>query len=147
MNASRPLFRTARTAGRIGGAGLCCALLAGCIGNPFKDAKVDPNSAVAADVTRITREPAKFPTFASIPNPPADVRPPRQYRQSAQAVLAAGESLREATEPQTWTLHGTEAFAEAARREAAAPPPIGANTGAEAFVREQRERATPPPPR
>jgi hypothetical protein len=147
MNASRPLFRTARTVGRISGAGVCCALLAGCIGNPFKDAKIDPSSPVAADVARITREPAKFPTFASIPNPPTDVRPPRQYRENAQAVLAAGESLRQATEPDTWTLQGTEAFAEAARREAAAPPPVSPSSGADAFVREQRERATPPPPR
>jgi hypothetical protein len=147
MNAPRALFRIAGTAGRIAVAGLGCALLAGCIGNPFKDAKVDPNSAVAADVARITRGPAKFPTFASIPNPPKDVRPPRQYRENAQAVLAAGEALREATEPETWTLQGTEAFAEAARREAVAPPPVESNSGADAFVREQRERATPPPPR
>jgi hypothetical protein len=147
MNASRALFPTFVTAARVAGAGIGCALLAGCIGNPFKDAKVDPASPVAGDVARLTRQPAKYPAFASIPKAPTDIRAPRQYRESAEKILAEGEALREATEPGTWTLQNTEAFAAAARKEAG-PPPAADDAGqTDAFVREQRQRATPPPPR
>jgi hypothetical protein len=137
----------ASAAGRIVGVGVSCAALAGCIGNPFQDAKVDPSSPVAADVARLTRQKAEYPTFASIPKAPTDIRPARQFNESARQVLAEGEALRVATEPGTWTLQGTEDFAEAARREAAAPAPIAPSGQTEAFAREQRQRATPPPPR
>lgn len=147
MNASRALFRTLSVGGRVAGVGIGCALLAGCIGNPFKDAKVDPASPVAADVTRMTRQEGKYPTFADIPAAPKDIRPARQYRESAEQVLAEGEALKAATAPDTWTLEGTEAFAEAARKDAAPPPPVSAAGQTEAFAREQRQRATPPPPR
>ncbi|PZQ58273.1 MAG: hypothetical protein DI570_18110 [Phenylobacterium zucineum] len=124
-----------------------CALLAGCVGNPFKDAKVDPASPIAEDVARITRQPTKFPTFASIPTPPTDVRPLAQYGRDARSVMAAGEALNNATAPGTWVLDGTDDFASKARQDAGPqiePPKPG---DAEAFARALRERATPPPPR
>lgn len=147
MNAPRPHFPTvARIA-----APLClvaaCGLLSGCVGNPFKGAQVDPSSPVAADVARLQRKPTKFPSFASIPNPPTDIRPLAQYGRQAQAVVASGEAIQTATAPGTWTLQNSEAFAAAARREAGPqlqPPAPGT---AEAFAKEQRQRATPPPPR
>ncbi|WP_296599738.1 hypothetical protein [Phenylobacterium sp.] len=122
-------------------------MLTGCVGNPFKDAKIDPTSAVAGDVARITRQAGKFPTFASIPKKPTDIRPLAQYGQDARSVLAQGDALTEATAPGTWTLQGTDAFAEKARQDAGPqlePPKPG---DADAFARELRERATPPPPR
>jgi len=122
-------------------------LLSGCIGNPFKDSKVDPASPVAADVARMTRQPGKFPTFASIPKKPTDIRPLAQYGADANAILAQGEALTQATAPGTWTLQGTDDFAEKARKDAGPqiePPKPG---DAEAFARSLRERATPPPPR
>jgi hypothetical protein len=147
MNVPRPLFPNAPT-----GAKACvvlagCGLLAGCIGNPFRDAKIDPASPVATEVAQLTRQPAKSPTFASIPNPPKDVRPAAQYGRDVKRVLAAGDALERATAPETWTLQGTEAFAETARKQAgpAVEPPKAGQ--ADAFAREQRERATPPPPR
>jgi hypothetical protein len=147
MNASRPHFPIfARIAGMLCAAA-AGALLSGCVGNPFKGAQIDPNSPVAADVARLTRQPAKFPSFASIPKPPTDIRPLAQYGRQAQAVDAAGEAVQVATAPDTWTLQNSEAFAAAARR-AAGPqlePPTPGN--AEAFAKEQRQRATPPPPR
>lgn len=124
-----------------------CGLLAGCVGSPFRDARVDPASPVAADVARLTRGEQQFPTFASIPKPPEDIRPLAQYGQSAEAVLAAGESLVAATAPSTWTLQGTEDFAEEARRDAGPEYEAPTPGDAEAFARELRERATPPPPR
>jgi hypothetical protein len=128
----------------VGGA---CLIVAGCAGVPFTDAKIDPASPVAADVAKMTRQDAKFPTFAGIPGKPKDVRPVAQYGQDARSVLAQGDALIAATQPSTWTLQGTEAFAERGRAAAGPqiePPKPG---DAEAFARELRERATPPPPR
>jgi hypothetical protein len=135
-NAARPL---AVVAG--------CALLSACVGNPFSDARIDPASTVAPDVARLTREDVKFPTFASIPNPPKDVRPVAEYGRRADAVVAAGEAVTQATAPGTWTLDGTDAFAEKARRDAGPQLEPPTSSDAEAFARELRERATPPPPR
>ena len=124
-----------------------CALLAGCVGNPFQDAKIDPASPVAADVARITRQPTKPPTFAGIPKPPTDIRPLAQYGRDARSIVVAGDALERATAPGTWTLQGTDDFATKARQDAGPqiePPKPG---DAEAFARALRERATPPPPR
>ncbi len=147
MNAPRPLFPCAATLLRpviVGGA---CLLVTGCIGNPFQDTPVDPASPVAADVARMTREAGPYPTFAGIPKTPKDIRPLAQYGRDARAILAEGAALERATAPGTWTLQGTDQFAEKARRDAGPqiePPKPG---DAEAFARELRERATPPPPR
>ena len=144
MNASRlPFLSAARSSVLVG----ACLVIAGCTGVPFTDAKIDPASPVAADVARMTRQDAKFPTFAGIPPKPKDVRPVVQYGRDARSVLAAGDALVTATAPSTWTLQGTEAFAEKSRSDAGPqmePPKPG---DAEAFARELRERATPPPPR
>lgn len=151
MNASRPLLPTAArvvtclAAYIVAGAG--GLMLSGCVGTAFGDAKIDPNSAVAGDVARMTRQGGRFPTFADIPKPPKDLRPVAQYGQDAHAVLAAGEALTQATAPGTWTLDGTDTFAERARDDAGPQfdPPDPAES--EAFAREVRERAKPPPPR
>ncbi len=143
MNAPRrPFSILARSA-----AVVACAAVGGCVGAPFQDAKVDPTSPVAADVARITRTGGPFPTFAGIPKAPTDIRPLAAYGREARAILAEGAALEAATAPGTWTLEGTDAFAEKSRRDAGpqiAPPTPG---DAEAFARALRERATPPPPR
>lgn len=147
MNASRPLFP------RIPGVASALAiaagstLLSGCVGNPFAETKIDPASPVAGDVARMTRQDGKFPTFASIPKAPTDIRPLPQYGRDAKSILAEGAAIEQATAPGTWTLNGTDDFADKARRDAGPqiePPKPG---DAEAFARELRERATPPPPR
>ena len=147
MNASRPLFPTIPGVGTALAIAVGSALLSGCIGNPFKDTKIDPASPVAADVARMTRQDGKFPTFASIPKAPTDIRPLAQYGRDARAVLAEGAALDAAVAPGTWTLQGTDNFAAKALKDAGPqiePPKPG---DAEAFARALRERATPPPPR
>lgn len=146
MRASRSTLSTLRLPVSLAAAA-ACALLGGCLGSPFGDARIDPSSPVSADVARLTRGDQPFPTFASIPKPPDDIRPLAEYGESAQAVLAAGEALVAATAPSTWTLENTDAFADKAREDAG-PQYEGREPGdAEAFARELRERATPPPPR
>lgn len=151
MNAPRPLFPNVRrasrlllSAGAVGGAGM---LLAGCIGNPFVDAKVDPASPVAAEVTRIARTNTDYPSFSDIPAIPQDLRPVGLYGREAQAVKLAGEKLVRETAPETWTLKNTESFAAEAQRDAGPTFEEGPQRDPEAFARELRERATPPPPR
>ena len=147
MNALRPLFPSVIRPFRPAIASGAALLMAGCIGNPFQDTPVDPASPVAPDVARMTRGEGKYPTFASIPKPPKDIRPVAQYGRQADAILAEGAALERATAPGTWTLQGTDDFAEKARRDAGPqiePPKPGE---VEAFARELRERATPPPPR
>jgi uncharacterized protein (DUF1800 family) len=124
-----------------------CALVGGCVGSPFGDARIDTASPIAPEAARLTRQDAKFPTFADIPKPPTDLRPLPQYGESATQVLAAGQQVIAATQPGTWTLQNTDSFAEKARQDAGPqlePPTAG---DADAFARELRERATPPPPR
>ena len=147
MTSSRPYFPTTCKASAWFLTMSVSVLLAGCVGAPFTDARIDPSSPIAAEAARLTRQPGKLPTFASIPKAPTDLRPAAQYGRSAQQVLAAGDALVAATEPSTWTLQGTDAFAEKGRRDAGPQlePPSPAD--AEAFARELRERATPPPPR
>ncbi len=147
MNASRPLFPTAPGVANALALLAGSILLSGCAGNPFAESKIDPASPVAGEVARLSRSDGKFPTFASIPKAPTDIRPLAQYGQDASAILAAGAALERATAPGTWTLDGTDDFATKARRDAGPqiePPKPG---DAEAFARELRERATPPPRR
>ena len=123
-----------------------CTLLNGCVANPFGDAQVDPRSPVAAEVARVANSTKPYPTFASIPPVPKDVRAPAQYGRQVRAIDAARDDLMAKTAPETWELTNTEAFAAGARRDAgqeAAPSDTGATA---AFATTQRKRATPPPP-
>jgi hypothetical protein len=123
-----------------------CALVAGCIGNPFADARIDPSSPVAADVARVANASAPYPTFASIPAKPKDLRPVRQYGRDAQAMEQARADLEQKTAPETWSLQDTDAFAAQAQRDAGREAAPQANGDTAAFANSQRKRATPPPP-
>jgi hypothetical protein len=149
MYASARLFsirrHLRRAATLIAGVG-ACALLSACIGNPFADAKVDPDSPIASEVAKVAHEDRAYPTFASIPSVPKDLRPVRQYGREAQAIEQARADLEQKTAPETWSLTGTEAFAAKGRQDTgqeAAPTPSGATAD---FATTQRKRATPPPP-
>lgn len=138
--------RQMRLAAQLLAGAAACAALCGCVGNPFEDAKVDPRSPVAAEVAKSVRPDAAYPTFASIPPIPKDVRPHRQYGKAAAEIQQTRAALDRATADDTWTLNNTEAFAADAR--AAAGPELAPGTQAdtEAFAKDLRKRATPPPP-
>jgi hypothetical protein len=129
------------------GCAATAALLAGCAGNPFAEAKVDANSAVAEDVARMAHESRDFPTFADIPPPPSAQRPLASWGQAADQLEVARANVEAATAPSTWTLTGTERFVARARSQVG--PDIGpiesTTPSSEAFAKELRERATPPP--
>lgn len=151
MNAPLRLFACSSLGASARGLLACAAtavLLTGCMSNPFAEAKVDPNSAVAEDVARMARESHTYPSFADIPPPPAGQRPIASWGKAADQLEVAGAQLERNTAPNTWTLGGTDRFV--ARARAQAGPDIetgGASTtpSSEAFAKELRERATPPP--
>lgn len=138
----RPLRQAARL---IAGAG-ACALVTGCIGNPFEDAKVDPQSPVAGEVARLAHADRAYPTFASIPPMPKDLRPAGQYGRAAKTLEQARADLEQKTAPENWSLSATEGFAAQARAEAGHEAAPEASGEANAFANSQRKRATPPPP-
>lgn len=123
-----------------------CAMLSACVGNPFRDAKVDPRSPIAAEVARSVRSDAPYPTFASIPPVPKDVRPHKQYGQAADQVEKAKADLVRATADNTWTLNDSETFAQQARSAAGPELTPAEQADTEAFAKDLRKRATPPPP-
>jgi hypothetical protein len=122
-----------------------CVMLSACFSNPFKDAKVDPRSPIAAEVARTVRPDAPYPTFAGIPPIPKDVRPHKQYGQAADQIEQAAAAVNRATAANTWTLSDSETFA--ARARAAAGPELAPAepSDTEAFAKDLRKRATPPP--
>jgi len=148
MNARRGHFVKAyRALGlKLLGSAAACALLSACVGNPFEDAKVDPRSPIAAEVPKLVKADAPYPTFAAVPPKPTDVPPPRQIGVAVRAVDQAAAQLEKATADNTWTLQNTDTFATEART--AAGPDLGAPQTADtkALVAAQRKRATPPPP-
>ncbi|MCR5875738.1 hypothetical protein LRS10_17150 [Phenylobacterium sp. J426] len=147
MNAPRPLFENARRVARLLATCGAASLLSACVANPFVDAKVDPNSPVAAEVAKVANARQDYPSFRDIPAVPKDLRPVGLYGREAERVKAAGAELIRATEPDTWTLQASESFAERARRDAGPELPATATQDSDAFARGLRERATPPPPR
>ncbi|MFI4965846.1 MAG: hypothetical protein ACHP9T_10810 [Caulobacterales bacterium] len=124
-----------------------CALLSGCVGNPFADAKVDPRSPIAAEVASSVRPDAPYPTFRGIPPLPKDVRPHRQYGVQAAAIEKQAADLAAETSDSTWTLRHTDAFAAQARSDAGPELSSDQLSDTEAFAKGAKARATPPPPR
>jgi hypothetical protein len=122
-----------------------CGLLTACV-HPFRDAAVDPRSPVAAEVAKAVRPGAPYPTFASFPKAPNDVRPRRQYGQAAAKVELDAARLVAATADNTWTIRDTDAFVARVRGDAGPELPPVTPGDTEAFAKDQKARATPPPP-
>jgi len=133
-------------AARLLAAAAACAATTACVGNPFEDAKVDPRSPIAAEVTQSVRADAPYPTFRGIPPVPKDVRPHRQYGELAARTEREAADLVTATADDTWTLNNSESFAAKARADAGPELPPAQPGETEAFAKDQKARATPPPP-
>nr|MEA2797499.1 hypothetical protein [Phenylobacterium sp.] len=137
--------RTRRAAQLLAGVG-ACAVLCGCMGNPFKDAQVDPRSPIAGEVAKAVRPNAPYPTFAGIPPVPKDIRPHKQYGQAAAQIEKTKADLVRATADDTWTLSNTETFAGEVKSAAGPDLAPAQQSDTDAFAKDQRKRATPPPP-
>jgi hypothetical protein len=123
-----------------------CILLTGCIGNPFAEAKIDPQSPIIAEAKSAAHTTRPFPRFTDIPPVPKDVRAKAAYGVAASGIVMTGDQLVAATDPGAWTLSNTETFVDTGRQ-AAGPEQAPADPAAtEAFAKDLRKRATPPPP-
>ena len=123
--------------------------LSGCaVTNPLATAPLDPNSKIAGEVARIGNESREYPTFAGIPPAPTDERPLKAWGRAAAQAEKDRLQLERETADNTWTLRGTEAFAQSALRTAGPAPAAMSSTSAatEAYARDLSKRATPPPP-
>jgi hypothetical protein len=85
-----------------------------------------------------------YPNFCDIPLKPTDIRPAAAFKAQVVGTRVAGAVVVRQTAPETFTLSGTEGFAESARHEAAPPPPEVTPSDTEAFVKQSKAKATPP---
>ncbi len=116
---------------------------------PYGDAPIDASSAAAAQISAEAAQPGVWPTFASIPETPADVRTPAEWNMAVTDTESTRAQLLAATAPSAFSLSGSEAFAQAIRAQVGFDPadiPTAADAAAtEAFAAAMRARATPPP--
>ncbi|MDR3513519.1 MAG: hypothetical protein P4L73_17935 [Caulobacteraceae bacterium] len=129
---------------------------AGCAGasrlNPMSVGRIDPNSAVAADIATAERTPGPYPKFSHVPPIPKDVRPATAWRDSVADAwgLKRQSEADAAAIPFTLPVGQAGAWADAERAKIPASemasPPADAGQQAEAFAAAARARATPPPP-
>lgn len=151
MNGDRSIFRLETCALLL----CAAATLGGCMTSPllepYGQEAVDPGSSAAAVIAAEAARPAEFPTFASIPQVPTDVRSEGQWRGAVAGTEKDRARLLAAVAASTWTLSDTEAFARRARAALGIDPadiPAADTTAAtEAWARQMRARATPPPRR
>ncbi|WP_172448511.1 hypothetical protein [Caulobacter mirabilis] len=115
---------------------------------PGVNAPVDATSPAAKAVVEAVQNPGPWPTFADIPEIPADVRESAAWRADIAAQQAEGASTVAAAGPDSWSLNATDAFARRAKDEAAAiavhAPTAAEIAESEAYARALRKRATPP---
>jgi hypothetical protein len=106
---------------------------------------VHPSPVTTAAIAS-ARAPAAYPSFASIPVYPKDVRPLSAWKSAIVSIQNAGAALHRRAASEPWTLANTEVWAADERAIATPPPPMDNGPDTAAFIAEMRERATPPPP-
>lgn len=134
--------------------GAASLLLCACAGLPTVDETlavppIDQKSPAAAAVADILNTPGDYPTFASIPEVPTDLKTAEQYRSDVEGEQSTAAALVAATAPSTWTLSETDAFAAQAMAEAkvgvVTAPTDAEVADSEAYARALRAKASPPP--
>ena len=144
MNGCMAKYSTLAATLLIAGAGLGAPAVA----QPtLKPPTANPNPQTQAAIAA-ARQPAPFPTFASIPPLPKDVRSIAEWKASVTSLKAEGAQQTEMAATEPWTLGDTEAWAATRRAAAAPPPPVTTASSAadtEAFAAAMRARAMPPP--
>lgn len=116
---------------------------------PFADVPVNPTSPAKAEIEAVLAKPGDFPTFASIPAPPADLPTPEALKAQVEDQIAEGQYVVNSTAPETWDLDASDAFAARAMADADVggirPPTDAEIAESEAFAAAARARAKAPP--
>jgi hypothetical protein len=143
------LSRAAARAGRIAPAAALACSLGACVDVPsyvFAPPRIDPASPIIKDMQAASDAKRPYPKFADIPpGPPTDIRPVSAWSRNIYDTLQLRRQQQalEALYPQT--LSGTEAWADAQKARATAPPPPASNA-TEDYAKAQRDRAKLPSP-
>lgn len=125
-----------------------CACVSVPVVEPYADSAVDPNSPAAAAIQAQAAETGVYPTFADIPQTPADIRSNEGWRLAVAGTEGERDELLRAVAPSTFTLGDSEGFAADVRAmiaDAPAAPTAADAAETEAWAARMRERATPPP--
>ncbi len=146
---TRIFWRAGRLA-LLAGAALClCACVAIDELEPGAGAAIDPTSSAGSAVAAAIADPGPWPTFAGIPELPADLRTAEAWREAVAEQEADGLFTARSAAPDTWSLNDTDAFAAGLRARVAEidvhAPTDAEMAESEAFARALRARATPPP--
>jgi hypothetical protein len=143
------LLQLAAIAGRTAPAvALACSLCA-CVDIPsyvFSPPRIDPTSPIIKDVQAASDANRPYPKFADVPpGAPTDIRPASAWSRNIYDTLQLRRQQQalEALYPQTLT--NTQAWADAEKAKAVAPPPPG-SSGTEDYAKAQRDRAKLPSP-
>lgn len=116
---------------------------------PFDAVPVNPTSPAKAQIEEVLAKPGDFPTFASIPAPPADLPTPDAFKAEVEDQTAEGQYVVNTTAPDTWDLDASDAFAARAMADADVggirPPTDAEIAESEAFAAAARARAKAPP--
>ncbi|HEY7901235.1 MAG TPA: hypothetical protein VIC25_08630 [Caulobacteraceae bacterium] len=130
-----------KTAGRYFAIATLVAAAAPAAGQPARCAQISAEFAAPRPSDLV------WPDFCSIPPAPTDVRPATAFKDAVVRTRLAGADLVRESGPDTFSLSGTNAFLDEARREAAPPAPLTTPSGPDtaAFVAEAKARAKPPP--
>lgn len=109
-------------------------------------ASAQPPSQTTATISAAEKN-APYPTFASVPPAPKDVRPLSAWKTAITDIHASGKSLAELAAAQPWTLSDTDGFAAQARVAGTPPAQVtfAADPATGAMVAEMRARAKAPP--
>jgi hypothetical protein len=138
MNGFRNIFASAA-------ATLAALAASGAFAAPTNPGQPSP---LTTEAIAAARAKAPFPTFASVPPKPTDLRSIKAWKSSVLGIRAEGADLARLAAAEPWTLHDTEGWADEERQAASPPPAIttpSSEADTEAFAAAMRARATPPP--
>lgn len=118
----------------------------GCVGS--FDPETDATSPLAPRIQELVDQKREYPRWADFPAAPTDLPEPAQVAANVQALNADSSVLAAQVAGIDWTLDSDPAVFVASVQQRFDPAPIGAQTPeeVEAFAEALRRRAAAPPP-
>jgi hypothetical protein len=132
--------------GKYCGLGLALALGVGGAAFAAKPADTSQPPPAMKSAFDAARAPASYPSFASVPPTPKDVRPLSAWKTAALTTKSEGAALTREAAAEPWTLHDSEVWAAEERAGAVPPAPVtvASEADTEAYAAALRARAMAP---